>query len=162
MAGTSKKNPKRCPWVDVSKPDYVAYHDLEWGVPVHDERRLFEFLTLEGAQAGLSWYTVLRKREAYRKAFSGFDPEKVIDVSAVRTERAIVYYFRDPGAGFDATALSESTTASAAIDPLAHLEYRAAQGIRPGGFGMLIVRQLVDEVMYSENGNEVLLIKHIR
>ena len=77
MAGTSEKNPKRCPWVDVSKPDYVAYHDLEWGVPVHDERRLFEFLTLEGAQAGLSWYTVLRKREAYRKAFSGFDPEKV-------------------------------------------------------------------------------------
>ena len=93
---------------------------------------------------------------------AGFDPEKVIDVSAVRTERAIVYYFRDPGAGFDPTALSQSTTVSAAIDPMAHLEYRAAQGIRPGGFGMLIVRQLVDEVMYSEAGNEVLLIKHTR
>lgn len=55
----------RCPWVDLSKPDYVAYHDDEWGVPVHDDRVLFEFLTLEAAQAGLSWYTILRKREAY-------------------------------------------------------------------------------------------------
>jgi DNA-3-methyladenine glycosylase I len=69
--------PCRCPWVDLSKPDYVAYHDHEWGVPVHDDRLLFEFLTLEGAQAGLSWYTVLRKREHYRAAFDGFDPEKV-------------------------------------------------------------------------------------
>ena len=67
----------RCPWVDLTKPDYIAYHDNEWGVPVHDDRRIFEFLTLEGAQAGLSWYTVLRKREAYRKAFGQFDPEKV-------------------------------------------------------------------------------------
>jgi DNA-3-methyladenine glycosylase I len=67
----------RCPWVDLSKPDYVAYHDIEWGVPVHDDRLLFEFLTLEGAQAGLSWYTVLRKRENYRVAFGGFNPEKV-------------------------------------------------------------------------------------
>jgi DNA-3-methyladenine glycosylase I len=68
---------KRCPWVDLSKPDYVEYHDREWGVPVHDDNRIFEFLTLEGAQAGLSWYTVLRKRDAYRKAFSGFEPAKV-------------------------------------------------------------------------------------
>ncbi len=67
----------RCPWVDLSKPDYVAYHDTEWGVPVHDDRLLFEFLTLEGAQAGLSWYTVLRKRENYRIAFDYFDPGKV-------------------------------------------------------------------------------------
>jgi DNA-3-methyladenine glycosylase I len=67
----------RCPWVDLAKPDYVAYHDREWGVPVHDDRTIFEFLTLEGAQAGLSWYTVLRKRDAYRKAFSDFDPAKV-------------------------------------------------------------------------------------
>lgn len=71
------KNVGRCPWVDLGKPDYVAYHDLEWGVPVHDDRVIFEFLTLEAAQAGLSWYTVLRKREAYREAFAGFDPEKV-------------------------------------------------------------------------------------
>jgi len=68
---------KRCPWLDLTKPDYVEYHDREWGVPVHDDRAIFEFLTLEGAQAGLSWYTVLRKREAYRKAFANFDPQKV-------------------------------------------------------------------------------------
>ncbi len=69
--------PCRCPWVDLSKPDYVAYHDQEWGVPVHDDRQHFEFLILEGAQAGLSWYTVLRKRASYRIAFDDFDPEKV-------------------------------------------------------------------------------------
>ena len=63
----------RCGWVDLSKPDYVAYHDTEWGVPVHDDHTLFEFLVLESAQAGLSWYTILRKREAYRQAFDGFD-----------------------------------------------------------------------------------------
>jgi DNA-3-methyladenine glycosylase I len=76
----------RCPWVDPSKPDYVAYHDEEWGVPVHDDRILFEFLTLEAAQAGLSWYTVLRKREAYRKAFAGFDPGKVARFDARKME----------------------------------------------------------------------------
>ncbi|MDD5392187.1 MAG: DNA-3-methyladenine glycosylase I [Thiothrix sp.] len=67
----------RCPWVDLSKPDYVAYHDEEWGVPVHDDRKLFEFIVLESAQAGLSWYTILRKREGYRQAFDAFDPEKI-------------------------------------------------------------------------------------
>ena len=67
----------RCPWVPLDKPDYVAYHDCEWGVPVHNDRLLFEFLTLESAQAGLSWYTVLRKRENYRRAFDDFDPHKV-------------------------------------------------------------------------------------
>ena len=72
-----KTDVRRCPWVDLSKPDYVVYHDTEWGVPVHDDRLLFEFLTLEGAQAGLSWYTVLRKRDNYRIAFDHFDPEKV-------------------------------------------------------------------------------------
>jgi DNA-3-methyladenine glycosylase I len=68
---------RRCPWVDMTKPDYVQYHDEEWGVPVHDDRTIFEFLTLEAAQAGLSWYTVLRKRDAYREAFANFDVEKV-------------------------------------------------------------------------------------
>lgn len=72
-----KSEPKRCPWVDLSKPDYVDYHDLEWGVPVHDDKKQFEFLTLESAQAGLSWYTVLRKRSGYRQAFAGFDPQQV-------------------------------------------------------------------------------------
>jgi DNA-3-methyladenine glycosylase I len=68
---------RRCPWITPNNQDYIDYHDKEWGVPVHDDRVIFEFLTLEAAQAGLSWYTVLRKRAAYRKAFAGFDPEKV-------------------------------------------------------------------------------------
>ncbi len=72
-----EKAPCRCPWVDLSKPDYVDYHDVEWGVPIHDDRHLFEFLVLESAQAGLSWYTVLRKRENYRAAFDNFDPDKI-------------------------------------------------------------------------------------
>jgi DNA-3-methyladenine glycosylase I len=67
----------RCPWLDTTKPDYVAYHDAEWGVPVYDDRILFEFLTLESAQAGLSWYTILKKREGYRNAFANFDVQKV-------------------------------------------------------------------------------------
>ena len=65
--------PQRCQWVPLDDPAYLAYHDEEWGVPVHDQRRLFEMLTLEGAQAGLSWRTILYKREGYRKAFAGFD-----------------------------------------------------------------------------------------
>ncbi len=67
---------KRCAWAGTD-PLYVAYHDEEWGVPLHDDRALFEFLVLEGAQAGLSWSTILRKRNAYRLAFDRFDPEKV-------------------------------------------------------------------------------------
>jgi len=68
---------KRCPWGENVDQDYQRYHDSEWGVPVHDERVHFEFLLLEGAQAGLSWSTILRKREGYRKAFADFDPERV-------------------------------------------------------------------------------------
>jgi DNA-3-methyladenine glycosylase I len=68
---------KRCAWVPSADPLYVAYHDEEWGVPSHDERHLFELLVLEGAQAGLSWSTILRKREGYRAAFAGFDVERV-------------------------------------------------------------------------------------
>ena len=66
----------RCPWCG-DDPLYTAYHDNEWGVPCHDERTLFEFLILEGAQAGLSWITILRKRENYRRAFDNFDPAKI-------------------------------------------------------------------------------------
>ncbi len=79
----------RCPWVDLSKPDYIAYHDEEWGVPLYDDRAIFEFLTLEAAQAGLSWYTVLRKRDNYRQAYKDFDPEKVARFSAADIERMI-------------------------------------------------------------------------
>jgi DNA-3-methyladenine glycosylase I len=75
----------RCAWAGAD-PTYIAYHDTEWGVPVYDERRLFEFLLLEGAQAGLSWITILRKRDAYRNAFAGFDPEKVARFNAKKIE----------------------------------------------------------------------------
>ncbi len=68
--------PTRCPWCG-DDPLYVAYHDTEWGVPLHDDRTLFEFLVLEGAQAGLSWLTILRRRDGYRAAFAGFDPQEV-------------------------------------------------------------------------------------
>ena len=83
---------KRCEWCG-SDTLYVAYHDEEWGVPVHDDRKLFEFLVLEGAQAGLSWLTILRKREGYRRAFAGFDPEKVARFTPKRLERLL----QDPG-----------------------------------------------------------------
>lgn len=73
---TTDIQPTRCAWTGAD-PLYRDYHDQEWGVPVHDDRLLFEFLILEGAQAGLSWITILRKRESYRAAFSGFDPELV-------------------------------------------------------------------------------------
>lgn len=73
MTPPSPQSPTRCAWCG-NDPLYCAYHDHEWGVPAHDDRRLFEFLTLEGAQAGLSWITILRKRDAYRRALSGFDP----------------------------------------------------------------------------------------
>ncbi len=77
---------RRCGWVNTD-PLYIAYHDREWGVPVHDDRKLFEFLVLESAQAGLSWITILKKRENYRQAFDGFDPEKVarFDARKIRT-----------------------------------------------------------------------------
>jgi DNA-3-methyladenine glycosylase I len=77
----------RCAWART--PLSVAYHDLEWGVPVHDDRRLFEFLTLEGAQAGLSWETILKKRDAYRDAFAGFDPAAVARFTPARVERLL-------------------------------------------------------------------------
>ncbi len=79
---------KRCGWV-TEDPLYLDYHDLEWGRPVHDDRALFEFITLEGAQAGLSWLTVLKKRENYRKAFSGFDPKKVARYDATKVKELL-------------------------------------------------------------------------
>lgn len=83
---------QRCSWTGMD-PLYIAYHDQEWGVPVHDERKLFEFLILEGAQAGLSWLTILKRREAYRAAFADFNPEKV----AGYDEKKINELLNDPG-----------------------------------------------------------------
>ena len=89
---TKTATKKRCPWVG-DDPLYLAYHDLEWGVPVHDDATLFECLTLEGAQAGLSWITVLKKRDRYREVFENFDPERV----AKFTKRDINRILKDPG-----------------------------------------------------------------
>lgn len=87
-----EKNIIRCPWAS-SHPDYFDYHDHEWGVPIHDDRRHFEHLILDGAQAGLSWLTILRRREGYRKAFAGFDPNKV----AAFTKKDIERLLKDTG-----------------------------------------------------------------
>ena len=85
--------PKRCPWVSDDNALMREYHDEEWGVPVHDDRRHFEFLVLEAAQAGLSWSIILKKRERYRRAFSQFDPAKVSRYSEARIEKLTA----DPG-----------------------------------------------------------------
>ncbi len=86
------KEKTRCAWCGTD-PLYVKYHDEEWGVPVHDDRKLFEFLILEGAQAGLSWLTILKRREGYREAFDGFDVEKVARYDKRKTESLL----KNPG-----------------------------------------------------------------
>lgn len=80
---------KRCNW-GTDDPILIKYHDTEWGVPVHDDRKLFEFLILEGAQAGLSWLTILKRREGYRQAFADFDPEKVARFSPKKIEKLLL------------------------------------------------------------------------
>jgi len=84
---------RRCPWANDGDPLYVAYHDNEWGKPVRDDRTIYEFLVLESFQAGLSWRTILQKRENFRKAFAGFDPNKV----AKFTSRDVARLMADPG-----------------------------------------------------------------
>jgi len=91
-AKTTKAQKTRCAWCG-DDPLYVAYHDGEWGVPVSDDRLLFEFLVLEGAQAGLSWITILRKRDAYRRAFANFDAKRVARFDAAKIEKLLL----DPG-----------------------------------------------------------------
>ena len=81
------KSVQRCDWAAGATGAMLSYHDLEWGVPVHDDRRHFEFLILEGAQAGLSWSTILNKREGYRRAFAGFDPERVARFAATKVRQ---------------------------------------------------------------------------
>ena len=84
------KTIKRCRWAEGTTLDYIRYHDEEWGVPVHDDLTHFEFLTLEGAQAGLSWSTILNKRDGYRKLFAEFDPEKVARFTKKRIEKLLL------------------------------------------------------------------------
>jgi DNA-3-methyladenine glycosylase I len=83
-------NNNTCPWVDLTKSDYVAYHDEEWGIPVLNDTKLFECLCLESAQAGLSWYTILRKRQGYREAFLGFDINKVAAMTTADEHRLVL------------------------------------------------------------------------
>jgi DNA-3-methyladenine glycosylase I len=85
--------PTRCFWANTDDPLYQAYHDQEWGVPVHDDRVLFEFLILEGAQAGLSWYTILKKRPNYHRLFDGFDPYKIASYG----DSKVAELLADPG-----------------------------------------------------------------
>jgi DNA-3-methyladenine glycosylase I len=90
--GIEMRSKKRCRWA-TSDPLYIRYHDKEWGVPVHNDRKLFEFITLEGAQAGLSWFTILQRREGYRKAFKNFEPKVVARFSAAKQAQIL----KDPG-----------------------------------------------------------------
>jgi anti-sigma regulatory factor (Ser/Thr protein kinase) len=92
---------------------------------------------------------------------AGFSPDKVVEVSAAKLARAVVYHVRDPGPGFSRDDLGHAAIANAPSEPLAHMARRAERGMRPGGFGILLARKVVDELVYNERGNEVLLIKHI-
>jgi len=93
MPAPVSKSIRRCPWSSDDDPLYVAYHDNEWGRPVHDDRTIYEFLVLETFQAGLSWRTILNKRENFRKAFAGFDPKKVAKFGS----RDVARLMADPG-----------------------------------------------------------------
>jgi anti-sigma regulatory factor (Ser/Thr protein kinase)/ActR/RegA family two-component response regulator len=93
---------------------------------------------------------------------AGFDPEQVVEVTAARTERAIVYHLKDPGPGFDRTDLPHAAVSNPPGDPAGHLQHRLDRGMRPGGFGILITKQVVDELVYNERGNQVMLIKHLK
>lgn len=84
-------NKKRCGWVEGQFDEYIKYHDEEWGLPVHDDRTHFEFLILEGAQAGLSWSTILKRREGYRQSFANFDPEKVAKFSEEKIQELLQF-----------------------------------------------------------------------
>jgi DNA-3-methyladenine glycosylase I len=119
--------PKRCGWVPADDALYLAYHDEEWGVPAHDEAHLFEMLTLEGAQAGLSWRTILLKRDGYRRAFSGFDPTVVARYTPKRIDRVL----QDPSIVRNRLKV-ESTVANA----------RAILGLRRTGSSL-------DELLWS-------------
>jgi DNA-3-methyladenine glycosylase I len=79
----------RCSWLDTSKPDYVKYHDEEWGVPIYDDQTIFEYLSLESAQAGLSWYTILKRRDGYRTAFDNFDVNIVATYDQAKVEELL-------------------------------------------------------------------------
>lgn len=118
MVAAEISAPPRCPWAG-SDPLYVAYHDEEWGTPSEDERHLFAMLLLEGAQAGLAWITILRKREGYRRAFDGFDPERI----ARYGEAKVAALLADPG-----IVRNRAKVAAAIGNARAYLALREAGG----------------------------------
>jgi DNA-3-methyladenine glycosylase I len=118
VGGVVTVTPRRCAWAGGS-PAMIRYHDREWGVPLHNDRRLFELLILEGAQAGLSWSTILAKRDAYRRAFARFDPRAVARFSAART-RALL---RDDG-----IVRNRAKIAATVLNARAFLEVQRAEG----------------------------------
>jgi DNA-3-methyladenine glycosylase I len=122
----------RCAWGDQPDPAYRAYHDTEWGVPVRDERHLFELLVLEGAQAGLSWATILHKREGYRRAFAGFDPSAVAAFGAEDVDRLLA----------DAGIVRNRAKVAAAVD-----NARAVLALHAGGSTLV-------ELLWSFVGGE--------
>jgi CheY-like chemotaxis protein len=129
------------------------------------ERLLSFFATLQDSLPG-DWRqeALFAFREVLINAIEhggGFDAHKTVEVSAIRTKRAMVYYVRDPGRGFRLEELPHAALANPPSDPIAHAAVREQAGMRPGGFGLLMVRQIVEEVLLSEAGNEVLLIKHL-
>ncbi len=116
MTTTSSENISRCAWA--RGEELVPYHDEEWGIPVHDDRRHFEFLVLEAAQAGLSWLTVLRRREGYRRVFRGFDPEAVASFTALDVYQAL----EDPGIIRNRQKVESTVANAAALLDLAEAE----------------------------------------
>jgi DNA-3-methyladenine glycosylase I len=119
MPRSAKRSVTRCPWSEGVSPAYLEYHDREWGVPVHDDRKQFEFLILEGAQAGLSWSTILHRRDGYRRAFADFDPVKVARFTPARIEKLL----QDPG-----IIRNRLKVAAAVSNARAFLEIGAAHG----------------------------------
>jgi anti-sigma regulatory factor (Ser/Thr protein kinase)/CheY-like chemotaxis protein len=146
-----------------AKPDWIA---LRVNCRVLTIERLVSFLSelsrdLPADRDGL----MLAFREILVNAMEHggrFDPDQVVEVAAVRTARAIVFYVKDPGHGFDPEKLTHAAISNPEDDPVAHAEARHELGLRPGGFGLLLVRRVVDEIILSERGNEVILIKHTR
>jgi len=153
---------RSCIEVLSAQPDWIA---LRVNCQLLTAERLVRFMTeLRSDLPDPDRFTLLTAfREILLNAMehgAAFDPDKVIEVAAVRTQRAIVYRFRDPGTGFRTKQLPHSALHNPPENPLAHVEYRIEQGMRPGGFGILLAQQLVDELIFNESGNEVILIKH--
>ncbi len=119
MPTSAQRSVTRCPWSEGVSPAYLEYHDREWGVPVHDDRKQFEFLILEGAQAGLSWSTILHRRAGYRRAFADFDPVQVARFTPARIEKLL----QDPG-----IIRNRLKVAAAVSNARAFLEIEAAHG----------------------------------